>query len=174
MTVKELIENVKSKEFNLKKELKIKKYLPVIDKKKLAIGVIAECTNDIDDFITVDRFKMNIYFNMSILALYTTLETASNFNEMIEEYDILCEKGIFQKIVALIQDEYDVSRMVLEDEVKDFLLQNSIEAQVVKIANKVDGILDIVVDKLDGIDFKTILPKGMDVGKLSNIFNMLK
>ena len=174
MKIKELVESIKSKDFNIKKELKVKKYIPVMDKKKLAISVLSACTDDFDGFITVDRFKMNICFNMYVLASYTNLEITSSFNEMVEEYDILCEKGIFQKITTLFKEDYDVSYAVLNDELKGLLTQNSIDAQVIKVVNKISDILDIVGEKIENVDFDALLPKGIDIGKMSSILNMLK
>lgn len=174
MKVKELVENAKSKEFNIKKELKVKKYIPMMDKKKLAINVLSACTDDFDGFITVDRFKMNICFNMYVLTLYANLEIASSFNEIVEEYDILCEKGVFQKIIALFKEDYDASYAVLSNELEGLLVQNSIEAQAVKVVSKINGILDVIGDKIENVDFDAILPKGIDMGKMSSILNMLK
>lgn len=174
MTVKELLTGAKNKEFNLKEELKVKKYMPIMDKKKLAVGVIAACTDDLDEFISVDRFKMNIYFNMHILAIYTNLEVASDFDEMIAEYDALCEKGLLKKIIAFFEDDYDMAYMVLEDELDSLLIQNSIDAQVVKIANKINNAIDTISGMLGSINFNDILPDGMDISRLMNIENLLK
>ena len=174
MKVQELLTNAKNKEFNLKKELNVKKYIPVMEKKKLAVGVIAACTDDLDDFITVDRFKMNIYFDMHILASYTNLEVASNFDEMITEYDALCEKGLLKKILTFFEDDYGMAYTVLEDELDSLLVQNSIDAQVVKIANKINKVIDTVGEVLGNIDVSDILPDGMDMSKLMDLGGLLK
>ena len=174
MTVQELLVNIKNKEFNLKKELKAKKYLPIKDKRKLAVGVIAACTDDLDDFISVDRFKLNIYFDMKVLATYTNLEVAADFDGMIEEYDALCEKGILKKIIALFIDDYAAVYKILEDELESLLVQNSIDAQVVKIANKINKAIDGIGDALGAIDLNDILPDGLNVDNLTNMLNVLK
>ena len=174
MTVQELLVNIKNKEFNLKKELKAKKYLPIKDKRKLAVSVIAACTDDLDDFISVDRFKLNIYFDMKALATYTNLEVAADFDGMIEEYDALCEKGILKKIITLFVDDYDATYAILEDELNSLLVQNSIEAQVVKIANKIGKVIDTVGEVLGNIDLNDILPDGMDMSKLMDLGGLLK
>ena len=174
MTVKELLTSVKDKEFNLKKELKVKKYIPVTDKRKLAVGVIAACTDDLDDFISVDKFKMRIYFDMHVFATYTNLEIASKFDDMILEYDALCEKGLLKKIIAFFKEDYDAAYLILKDELDSLLIQNSIEAQVVKIANKINKVIDTVGEVIGSIDVNDILPDGMDVGKLMSLGDLLK
>ena len=166
MKVQELLVNIKNKEFNLKKELKAKKYLSVKDKRKLAVSVIAACTDDLDDFISVDRFKLNIYFDVKVLATYTNLEVAADFDGMIEEYDALCEKGILKKIIALFIDDYAAAYKILEDELDSLLVQNSIDAQIVKIANKINKAIDGIGDALGAIDLNDILPDGIDMNTL--------
>ena len=73
MKIREFIERINKEDFNLDILLEIKKYIPIMEKKKFAMDIIASCTDDVDGFITADRFKMNIYFNMMVLGLYTNL-----------------------------------------------------------------------------------------------------
>lgn len=169
MKINELIGN---KDFE--KGLEIKDYISVVDKRKFVVDVIAACTDDIDDFITVDKFKMNIYFDMCVLGLYTNIEIASNFNAMIEQYDELCKYGILNKIIEKIKVEYDALKVILDAELEALLIQNSIDAQVVKIANKVNKVINVVIDKLDEVDFNSFLPEGMDFGELVKIAGMLQ
>lgn len=145
-----------------------------MNKRKFVFDVIASCTNDIDDFTTVDRFKMNIYFDMKVLSIYTNLEVASDFYGMVEQYDLLCEKSILTKIISFFKEDYDLTYMILEDELESILIQNSIDAQVVKIANKINGIIDTFDDKLNEVNFNSILPEGMNVSELVNLLGILK
>lgn len=174
MTVQELIKKINNKTFNLEKSLEVKKYVPIMDKKRFVMDVVAECTDDIDDLITVDRFKMNIYFNMKALGVYTNLEIVDDFDEMVEQYDMLCENGAMNQIIALFKEDYDVMCEVLEYELDELLRQNSIDAQVVKIANKINMVIDVVGDKLGGVDLNSMIPDGMSVNDLVNMVNMLK
>lgn len=174
MKVTELLMNIKNKEFELVKELEVKKYIPVIDKKKFVMDIIAECTDDVDNFIAVDRFKMNIYFDMRILATYTNLEIATDFDEMVVQYDALCENGVLNEIIKLFENDYSAMYAVLEDELDELLVQNSIDAQVVRIANKVNDMLDMLSDAFGSFDFKSLLPDGVDAKKLLNVIKMLK
>lgn len=174
MKVQELIKKINNKTFNMEKSLEIKEYIPIMDKKKFVMDIIAECTDDIDDFIAVDRFKMNIYFNMKVLGLYTNLEVAEDFYDMIEQYDILCESGLLDIILAVFQDDYAAMCKVLDGMLDELLIQNSIEAQVVRIANKINNVIDMAVEKLDGIDLNAILPEGTDINHLIEMINTLK
>ena len=100
MKIREFIERISKEDFNLDILLEIKKYIPIMEKKKFAMDVIAACTDDVDGFVTADRFKMNIYFNMMVLGLYTNLEIDSDFDEMVREYDLLCENGMLNNLLA--------------------------------------------------------------------------
>lgn len=170
MKVMELVESIKNEGFDPEKELEIKKYIPVMEKKAFVMDVIAACTDDIDDFITVDRFNMDIYFDMNMIKMYTNLEITSGLDEMIEQYDVLCEHGLLSKIIELFENEYASTYSILEGQLEELLIQNSMEAQIVKITNKINN----VIDMLGKIDINSLLPNGIDAETISNIAGMIK
>lgn len=165
MKIMDLIEN-----FELMKELRIKKYVPVVKKKSFVMDVIAACTDDIDDFITVDRFNMDIYFDMNMIKAYTNLEIASDLDEMIEQYDILCEHGLLNEIIELFDNEYVATCSILEGQLEELLIQNSMEVQIVKVTNKINKVIDV----LGNIDINNLLPEGVSSEMISNIAGMIK
>lgn len=170
MTIAKLVESVKSENFDLEKELEVKKYIPVMEKKMFVMDVIAVCTDDVDDFIAVDRFNMYIYLDMSMIKAYTNLEVASDFDGIIEQYDMLCEHGLLNRILELFADEYTATCSILEGQLEELLVQNSIEAQIVKVTNKINK----VIDALGNIDINSLLPDGVSAEMISNIASILK
>lgn len=174
MKVQEFIEIMNSDIEVLRKELNVKKYISVMKKQKFAMDVIAACTDEIDGFISVDRFKMNIYFDMQIIKLYTNLEVASNFNEMVQQYDALYECNMLVTLVSLLEDEYDAMWAILEQKLEELLAQNSIEAQVVKIVNKINQTISAIGNGAQQLDPGKILPEGTDITDLLNVVAMLK
>lgn len=156
MKVMEFLGKVYTENFDWCEELEIKHYVPVMEKKKFAIDIINVCTDDIDGFIAVDDFKMHIYFNMKALALYTNLDISEDFNEIVEQYDALCENGTLNRIISLFDAEYNEIRTVLNSLIKELTMQNSIDAQVVRIANKITKIIDGMGDQFDGINADVI------------------
>lgn len=174
MTVQELMNKISNKTFNLEKSLEVKKYIPIMDKKRFVTDVVAACTDNIDDFITVDKFKMNIYFDMRALGVYTNLEIADDFDDMIAQYDVLCEKEILSQIIALFEMDYCVMHTVLENVLDELLVQNSIDMQVVKIANKISHIIDSATDSLNELNLSSILPDGMNINGLIDMISALK
>lgn len=171
MKVQELIEIMNRGNTNIEEALQIKKYIPIMDKKMFAMDVIAACTDEIDGFISVDRFKMGIYFDMKILKLYTNLEVASNFDEMVQQYDMLYENNMIAAPISYLGDEYDATWTILEQKLDELLIQNSIEAQVVKIVNKLSQTIDTVGDSLQQFNFGGMLPEGTN---LLDVITMLK
>jgi hypothetical protein len=174
MKIQDLLKDIYSIDFNWMEELEVKHYIPIMDKKKFVMDILAECTDEVDRFIAVDRFKMNIYFNMKVLGLYTNLEIAADFDEMVLQYDALCENRTLDFILTLFANDYDVMYKVLDDMLDELLIQNSIDMQVVKVANKVINLLDVISENSSNFDFNSILPNGMDITKLMEILNSLK
>lgn len=174
MTVKELLTNIKNKEFDVKKSLEVKEYVPVMEKKRFVTGVIAACTDDMDGYITVDRFKMDIYFHMYLLTLYTNLEISTDFDEVVEQYDMLCAQGTLDTILDIIASDYDALANILEYELESLLNENSLECQVVQLVGKVKNIIDVVGDKIHDVDFNNILSEKLDLTQLPNVVDILK
>lgn len=169
MKINELVTKARNKNFDFNTGLQIKNYLPIMEKKSFVTDVIALYTDDIDGFITVDRFNMNIYFDMKMMAVYTNLDISSDFNEMVAQYDELCENGLLDKIITLIDDEYTTMNAILEDDLDELLVQNSIDVQVVKIANKISSFIDNISENMGNI-----LPEGTDIQSLLETLNILK
>jgi hypothetical protein len=143
-----------------------------MDKKKIAIDVIVACTDDIDGFVTVDRLKMYVHFDMQVLSAYTNLEVATDFNEMVAQYDALCENGMRDKIIHLFENDYEIMCVILEDMLEELLVQNSIDMQVVRVANRVMNILDVLEDKMD--DINSLIPEGTDMNEFVKMISLLK
>ena len=88
---------------------------------------------------------------------------------MVKQYDLLCANGMLNNLLALFADDYGVMCSVLDGLLDELLVQNSIDMQVVKVTNKIMGILDALGDKMD--DINSLVPEDIDINK---IINMLK
>lgn len=174
MTVKELVELMATEDFNLQDKLNIKKYIPVMDKKMMAMDAIAAYTDDFDGFIEVDKFKMDIYFDMCILNKYTDLEVSFDFNNMIAEYDMLCENNMFYTIVSYFKNDYEKCKEILNKELKAFMAQNSFEAQVVKVVNRINNLLDELSGKFAGVNLNEFVADGINLSELIETIKLLK
>lgn len=173
MKVQELLTSMKNEEFNLKQSLDVKSYIPVMEKKKIASHIIAACTDDVNGYVMVDRLAKEIYFNMSLLALYTNMEISTDFDEMVEQYDALCEAGVLYDIVDLIDDYCELSTVV-DCELENMLDENSLECQAVQVISKINSIIDIFGDKIKDVPLADMFPEGFDLTQIIEIFKMLK
>lgn len=174
MTIKNFIELVKAEDFNLQDKLNIKRYIPIMDKRNIAMDAIAACTNDFSGFIEVDRFKLDIYFDMCVLHKYTDLKISFDFEEMIKEYDLLNEIGMMNVIMSYFESDYRKCQDVLYSELESFLAQNSLESQAVTIVNKINTLLDEVSDKFSDVNLNDIITDGVNLGELVEVIKLLK
>lgn len=166
MKINELVENMNDNNFDFINGLYIKEYLPIMEKKMFVMDIISMCTDDIDGFISADRFEIDIYFDMHVLSTYTKLEVSLNFEDMVLEYDLLCQSGLLDRILAPLYKEYMMLHTILNNQLEEILYQNSIDAQVVKIANKINVILDVIDEKFQDVN----LPNITNINELINMF----
>lgn len=181
MKVKEFVEEIKvttSIEELLKNIIK-KTYIPVMEKKELALATLALSTTNDDGFMQVDEFKKDICFKMLFLKQYTTLEITDDFDSFINEYDVLESADVTEVFFdAYLCEEYKRALCILEQETKNLLNSNSIEAQLSKliqhIGDSADSLIGLFNEKLEGFDISSILPEDMSTNEFIQIIERLK
>lgn len=164
MTVKELVEfvgNPKNKMLKqeqlqtvLQKQLEVKDYIGIKDKKKLVDNIINECILFEDGIYKFDDIDKYICFIMKTIAAYTNLELSDDIEE---DYDILCSARILDLIVNTFKKEYDDVNILLQMKCDYILSNNNIEAQVGKFLNelseKIDESINVLSDKIGNFNF---------------------
>lgn len=136
MLLKEFISKVTNKGYmplnadeqisKLKKELEVKSYLPIKDKKALVEDIVSETIlyeNGLFKFNEIDQF---ITLNMFAIRAYTNLELSSDIET---DYDLLCESGLMNKVLATFESEYKEVLSLLQMQCDYVLLDNSVTAQ---------------------------------------------
>lgn len=152
----------------LKKDLAVKSYLSIKDKKKLVEQIV-------DDTIIYDSglFKFNgidqlVYYNMRCIEAYTNLELSDDIEN---DYDLLCQSGLMNKILATFENEYTEILSLLQMQCDYILLDNSITAKVnvllSAVTNGVDKLSDSIIDT-----FKNIKPE--DMQKITELISTMK
>lgn len=178
MKVNEFVEKVTKKGYmpatvdqqneKLKKDLEVKSYLSIKDKKKLVEQIV-------DDTIIYDSglFKFNgidqlVYYNMRCIEAYTNLELSDDIEN---DYDLLCQSGLMNKILATFENEYTEILSLLQMQCDYILLDNSITAKVnvllSAVTNGVDKLSDSIIDT-----FKNIKPE--DIQKITELISTMK
>lgn len=174
MTIQEFINYSKGKDFNIELIEGAKKYIPIEEKRKMAVNVISMCTDEIDGFIEVNRFRMGIYLEMYLLREYFNVSISDNFEDLVTEYDVVCESGILHQIHSCLLYEYSALKEILNQELIDLLEENSVQKQIVKVIGKINDLLEVFGDKIKDSDLKSLVPEGMDFSKLLNLLSMFK
>ena len=172
MNINEFIATLHN-EKNIKTIIK-NSYIPVEDKKNIALEVLENCITEENGYVQIDRWKRDIYFDIAILREYTNLNLSYDFESMLEEYDVLYKNDIFALVFEYVEEDYACAKKILEYEEQNILDQNSIEAQVVKVSHTMINILDTAKDKLNNFDMNSLMPEDTDINQLVEMLKQLK
>lgn len=185
MTIRELVEFI-SKNKNkmlkaeqlqaaLKKELEIKEYLNIKDKKQLVDDIVNECILWDNGIFKFDDIEKYIVFTMKTIEAYTNIELSADIED---DYDLLCKSKLLPSIITCFEDEYSSVEVLLSMKCKNILDNNNIEAQVGKFLN---GILDKVNDlaialsnQVNSFDINKLPIKEEDLTKLLSFITTQK
>ena len=125
------------------------RYIPVLEKRQLAELVYSTSTEIENGVVKVDSLSKYLIFTLLMLTKYTNLEFTVDENgaateEAIKEYDVLCENGLLNPIIAEFQEDYARANEIMNYVFQDNLaVNNTVEAVVGKAAGVVLGIVDI-------------------------------
>lgn len=167
MKIEKLLVDIKRANFDMEKELQVKKYLPMEVKKTIAQGIIYECTENVDGFIKLDSVQQYLSYVKYMIRQHTNLEYTT------EDYDVLCatEYGntdLMTAIFNLFKKDADSCNEILTLAMKDYVQENSIELVVAKFLHNV---ADALSNKLDEFDIESLLPQDFDAEKLTKFLN---
>lgn len=146
----------------IQKELNVKTYMSIKDKKQLVDDIVDECIIFENGMFKFDEIDKYICFTMKVIEAYTDIELSDDIEA---DYDMLCESGLLELIIGTFKTEYDNVSVLLQMRSDYFLCGNSIESQVGKflenVLDKVDVLVNVVVNKVETIDIEN-LPIQMD------------
>lgn len=159
----------------LKRELEVKEYLGIKDKKILVQNIVNECILYDDGVFKFDEIEKYITFTMRTIAVYTNLELSDDIED---DYDLLCEAKLLNSVIETFNGEYENVKLLLQMKTDYILSGNTIEAQLGRfldgISEKLDDVLQTLSDKIGNFDI-THLPIDMDsIKKLMGFINMQK
>ena len=173
MKINEFVNKAKSKGFmpisadeqmaKLKKELEVKNYLGIRAKKELVQEIVDETImyenglfkfNGIDQFVTLNMFAIRAYTNLEI-------------EDIEADYDLLCESGLMNKVLATFESEYKEVLSLLQMQCDYVLMDNSVTAQFNVLFESVINMVNKLGDSV-GDTFKNIKPD--DVVAILNKF----
>lgn len=188
MIIKEFVENYKAKRFMvtkngvdekieyLKKELELREYIPFADKRELCKAVIDACCTKEGGLIKVDSVTRYIIFTISIISAYTALEFNSDEDyDSLDEYDMLCEVGLLNPILALIGDEYATCNNILNMMMDDVITNNNTVEAVLghnlgKVSDALDDLIGAFADKVAEMELDL---SQIDIDKIDKLKGLL-
>ena len=184
MKIKEFVESVK-KNPNTSNAIiaKIvnKTYIPVLRKRQLAEIVYNSSVSMENGIVKVDSLSKYLIFTMLMISEYTNLEFSTDESgvatiEAIQEFDMLCENGLINPVIACFEADYARSNEILNYVFKDNIAaNNTVEAVVGRIGNDVIDILDAFADVLaNKVSELELNMPDVDVEQLAKLAGILK
>lgn len=178
MKIKEFVEAIKEGSISIVDLIAVKKYIPSAEKIRIAKEVMDASVEYDRGFIKFDSYKKHLTFTFVIIEAHTDLRFADDWPDKMQEYDLLCENDLLDAIIDTFRKDYETSLEIFSTMCDDMLADNSIEASVAKVAQSISENLDVFVgtlsDKLEQLDIEKIIPKDLDLNKLTRLLNKTK
>ena len=157
------------------KEIEVKDYIGIKEKKALIDDIIKSCIFYDDGIFKFDDIDKYIVFTMKTISAYTNLELS---NDIEEDYDILCNSKLLDVVINTFKKEYDDVNVLLQMKCEYILSGNNIDAQVGRFLSSLLEKLDVFAaglsNKLENFDINN-LPIGIeDINKLMEFVNSQK
>lgn len=165
MKINELLINIKNKNFNLEKELKVVKYLPIEVKKTIAQSIIYDCTTEENGVVKVDSVERYMSYVRNMIVMHTNLEYAD------EDYDVLCsteygDSTLLNEIIECFGSDAQECSRILELMTDDYMQEQSIEFGVVKFLNDLTMSIKNITDKIAQKTDELKISDSIDMDKL--------
>lgn len=190
MTIKEFVDAYKAKKFmNTKQgmdekaewfrgELGIKPYISFREKRKIAEIIVAQNIKEIDGIKRYDSIDGYVSLIVASIAAHTNLTWS---DDPVADYDLLAESGLLPQVIAEFQGSHDEIDIILKMALAMELEDNNTNVLVGKFLNsiltKLDGVGEVLKNKLDSFDIKDVLGsdfKKEDLAKLSGFLDKIK
>ena len=159
----------------IRKELEVRDYIPFREKRMVAEMVVTQNIKEVDGIKKYDNIDGYIGFVVASIAAHTNIEFSS---DPVADYDLLAESGLLPQIIAEFKQSYDECDILLKMALASELEDNNVNILVGKFLNgilqKLDGVGDVLKDKLGDFDIKNILGANFneeDLAKLSGFLN---
>lgn len=121
------------------KTLEVKTYLPFTTKRTIAEMVARGSMDEIDGVKKHDAISSYVSFIVAMIQSHTNLQ----FNDPIEDYDLLAESGLLPLIIGTFNSDYNECDVLLKMAIAYELEGNNVTSLIGKFLN---GILDRLDD----------------------------
>lgn len=162
----------------IKERLEVKTYVPFKKKREIAEMIIEQCTEVVDGIKKHDTISAYVGFVVAMISTHTALTFS---DDPVADYDLLAESGLLPQIVAEFKQSYDECDVVLKMALAMELEDNNVNVLIGHFLNQILGMLDgvgnVLKEKLDDFDLGDILGadfKHEDLAKLSGFLDKIK
>lgn len=159
----------------IRKELEVKKYITIKDKKEIVEDIVDECILFEGGMFKFDEIDKYLCFTMKVIAAYTNIELSDDIEA---DYDMLCENDLLELVISTFKTEYDNVSVLLQMRCDYLLSGNSIEAQLGKfledVLDRVDVLVDAFANKVESFDMNNLPVSADDITKLLEFMNKMK
>ena len=159
----------------LKRELEVKEYMSIKQKKELVGDIVNECILYDNGVFKFDDIEKYVVFTMRTIAAYTNLELSEDIEA---DYDLLREAKLLESVINTFKKEYDDVNVLLQMKCDYVLSDNTIEAQLGRfldgVSEKLDGLVSMLSDKMGNFDISNLPFSVEDLQKLMKFIDMQK
>ena len=159
----------------LKRELEVKEYLSIKQKKELVNAIVNECILYDDGVFKFDDIEKYITFTMKTIAAYTNLELS---DDVEEDYDMLCSAKLLNSVIDTFNGEYENVKLLLQMKTDYIVSGNTIEAQLGRflddISEKLDVVLHTLSYKMGNFNMENLPIDAESMQKLMSFININK
>lgn len=189
ITVKDFVQEFKDKKITntkiapdavgayIKEKLEIKTYIPFRQKREIAEMIVSQNIKEVDGIKKYDDIGSYVSLVVASIVSHTDLEFGE---DVIADYDLLAESGLFGQIIAQFQGSHDEIGILLTMATTAELEDNNVNVLVGHFLNnvlqKLDGFSEVLKDKVENLDIKDVLGadfKQEDLNKLSGFLDRL-
>ena len=136
----------------VKKQLEVKTYIPLKEKKELIDKIIDKCIYFENNTFRIDSIDSYIYFTMFTIDAYTNLE----IDNVESCFDALAESGLLPVVIMSLGQEYQDVQTFFNMKRGEILENNSLEMQLGKFfentLDKVSDFSDTIIDSLNNLN----------------------
>lgn len=171
MKVKELVINIKNKDFKLERGLQVKKYLPMEMKKAIASAIIEDSIHEENGVMIVDSVQQYMSYVKYMIRQHTNLEYGD------EDYDMLCSTEyegdtLLNMILSCFEADAKECLRIMNLMTSDYMQQNSMEFIIGKFLNNLNEQVSVLsstlIKKTEDIGFEL---DGLDKNALNDFLN---
>lgn len=154
------------------KELEVKTYLSIKDKKQLVQDIAMECVLYEDGMFKFDGIDKYICFTMRTIAAYTNLELSDDIEN---DYDALCGSKLLNTVIGAFNGEYEIIKVLFQMKCDYILGGNTVEAQFgiffSGISEKIEVLVNALAEKVGDFDFNNLPINADDLNELMKFIN---